>query len=209
MRHLTKSDHSFTEGFRRQPEEVGSARSASARAADAMEQAAPSPTDILFLRETSDHAISAPAAGHGENDLLHELRDTLQELKQALHTALLVRTAIAAVPRGQRSCCLSVVAAAAPPPPPPGPAATVLSTIPLLSQGSRSGSKEARQWLLNSIAALDLQDTSTKRRRFAQFLPRGAACHGAEHAPLCRAMLQLLFEAAPTEVRRNHLHQFQ
>ena len=68
-------------------------------------------------------------------------------------------------------------------------------------QESRSNRKEARQWLINSIAALDLQDTATKRRRFTQFLPGGAACRGAEHEAVGRAMLQLLFDAAPGEVR--------
>lgn len=66
--------------------------------------------------------------------------------------------------------------------------------------GSRSGSKEARQWLTNSIAGLELSDAATKRRRFTQYLPGGTACRGAEHATLGRAMLQLLFESHPAEV---------
>ncbi|PRW56173.1 hypothetical protein C2E21_5142 [Chlorella sorokiniana] len=65
---------------------------------------------------------------------------------------------------------------------------------------SRSNRKEARQWLINSIAGLDLTDAATKRRRFAQFLPGGAACRGAEHRQVAEAMLQLLFDAAPAEV---------
>ncbi|KAI7843991.1 hypothetical protein COHA_002529 [Chlorella ohadii] len=64
----------------------------------------------------------------------------------------------------------------------------------------RSNRKEARQWLINSIADLDLSDAATKQRRFVQFLPGGAACRGAEHRQVAEAMLQLLFEAAPAEV---------
>lgn len=67
-------------------------------------------------------------------------------------------------------------------------------------QESRSNRKESRQWLVNSIAGLDLGDAATKRRRFAQFLPGGAACRGAEHRQVAEGMLQLLFESAPAEV---------
>lgn len=74
-------------------------------------------------------------------------------------------------------------------------------TTPGWSQDSRSTRKEARQWLINALAALDLQEPGTKRRRFMQFLPGGAACRGAEHTPLALAALQLLFETAPAEVR--------
>ncbi|KAL4457615.1 hypothetical protein ABPG75_012480 [Micractinium tetrahymenae] len=65
---------------------------------------------------------------------------------------------------------------------------------------SRSASTEARQWLLNSIAALELTDAATKRSRFDQFLPGGAACRCKEHEPLVLGLLQLAAEAAPREV---------
>ncbi|EFN58578.1 hypothetical protein CHLNCDRAFT_50380 [Chlorella variabilis] len=110
--------------------------------------------DILFLREPEASGGAAEGLG-SESRLLQELQDTLGQLKQALHAALL---------------------------------------------GSRSNSKEARQWLINSIAGLGIQHAATKRRRFTQFLPGGAACRGAEHQALGLAALQLLFEAAPAEV---------
>lgn len=90
--------------------------------------------------------------------------------------------------------------------PPPAAAYRLLplspppSTHPLV-QDSRSTRKEARQWLINSIAAVDLRHAATKCPRFSQFLPGGATCRGAEHAALGQAALQLLFEAAPAEVR--------
>lgn len=74
------------------------------------------------------------------------------------------------------------------------------------SQEPRSNRKEARQWLINSIADLDLSDAATKQRRFVQFLPGGAACRGAEHRQVAEAMLQLLFEAVPAEVGTEWNH---
>ena len=87
--------------------------------------------------------------------------------------------------------------------PPPPPPLLHLQRHPspfIPSQEPRSNRKEARQWLINSIADLDLSDAATKQRRFVQFLPGGAACRGAEHRQVAEAMLQLLFEAAPAEV---------
>ena len=84
----------------------------------------------------------------------------------------------------------------------PGPPPT------LLLQDSRSNRKEARQWLINSTAGLELQDPGTQRRRFAQFLPGGAACRSKEHQALALAALQLLFESAPAEVRQRQRQQF-
>ncbi|KAI3436602.1 hypothetical protein D9Q98_006019 [Chlorella vulgaris] len=65
---------------------------------------------------------------------------------------------------------------------------------------SRSNRKEVRQWLINTLAGLNIENRTTRRRRFAQFLPGGAACRGAEHQAIGQAVLQLLFEAAPAEV---------
>jgi hypothetical protein len=70
----------------------------------------------------------------------------------------------------------------------------------VLLQESRSNRKEVRQWLINTLAGLNIENRTTRRRRFAQFLPGGAACRGAEHQAIGQAMLQLLFEAAPAEV---------
>ena len=67
-------------------------------------------------------------------------------------------------------------------------------------QDSRSNRKEARQWLINAIAGLEIQDAATRRQRFTQFLPGSTACRTREHQAIGQAMLQLLFEAAPGEV---------
>lgn len=143
--------------------------------------------DILYLTE-HDKAADADADSSDSEELLRELEATLKRLQAALHTALMVTlrppTPIALPDRRHQR---AAGAAAAP------------RSCPI-PQASRSGFKEARQWLINSIAALDIQDPGTRRRRFTQYLPHGSAHRGAEHRAVCQAMLQLLFEAAPGEV---------
>jgi hypothetical protein len=90
----------------------------------------------------------------------------------------------------------------------PPPQLLLLAAAPTLClQDSRSNCNEARQWLINSIAGLELQDPGTQRRRFAQFLPGGAACRGKEHQALALAALQLLFESSPAEVGQRQRQQ--
>eukprot|EP00887_Chlorella_sp_A99_P002843 scaffold6.g2843.t1 len=69
-----------------------------------------------------------------------------------------------------------------------------------LRKGSRQAQLEAEQWLVSALAALVVTDRGTRRRRFAQFLPGGSAARRAEHAPLARALLGVLLEAAPARV---------
>jgi hypothetical protein len=66
-------------------------------------------------------------------------------------------------------------------------------------QGHRSNQKEAKAWLLNTIAGLGLQDAGLKRRKFAQYLPGGSA-YDRQHEGLGRQLLQLLFQDEPEKV---------
>ena len=62
---------------------------------------------------------------------------------------------------------------------------------------ARSNRAATAAGLINALAALPVQDPRLKRLRLAQFLPGGSACRGAEHEPLARALLALLFDARP------------
>lgn len=156
--------------------------------------------DILLLAQPQFTANppSDPDEAAGDGSAAQELQDSLQALRRALQAVMLVSKCTDLLPT--RPICPTAAV---------WPAllrcfADGLDLLPLLPhrapQASRSASKEARQWLFSSIAALELTDPATKRSRFDQFLPGGPSCRGKEHEPLALGLLQLLAEAAPGEV---------
>lgn len=157
--------------------------------------------DILLIKDPG-HADSGNSPAAGDGRLLTELQGTLEQLRAALHSLILVRSRSKVSQRA--ALCAQPGAAGGGEPLLPATASAAQSMLPHhlcpRVQESRSNRKESRQWLVNSMAGLDLGDAATKRRRFAQFLPGGAACRGAEHRQVAEGMLQLLFEAAPAEV---------
>ena len=143
------------------------------------------PADVLQLQPPAGQPPPTPDA------LLEQLRDALAQLWACLHRLVMVSAGLqapcAVVPGG---AALRRAAAAA-----------ADSAGPLRAQGSRSNSKEARQWLFNNLACLPISDPEAKTRSFARYLPRGSACRGAEHLGLGQGLLQLLFEVAPDKAR--------
>lgn len=143
--------------------------------------------DILFLQRHEADVKALP-----RDDLVPELaanlESTLRELKHTLQAVVLVSKSC---PAAKPARCASLAPVAHP---------RLSCHFAVLLQESRSNRKEVRQWLINTLAGLNIENRTTRRRRFAQFLPGGAACRGAEHQAIGQAVLQLLFEAAPAEV---------
>lgn len=67
-------------------------------------------------------------------------------------------------------------------------------------QAYRSNQKEAKSWLLNAIASLDIQDPGIKRRKFAQFLPGGSLFDKGQHEEFGRQLLLGLSADEPRKV---------
>ena len=155
--------------------------------------------DALLLREPGGAAgePGAPPGPPGAPCEADDQRAVLQQLREVLATTL-VRAGDAMGPPAARA---APACARRPPPAARPPAAAPTARTPHVMQGARSTRKEARQWLLNALAGLEVGDPATQRRRWARFLPGGAACRDAAHAAVAAAMLQLLFEASPGEVR--------